>query len=104
MEARCRACEIKGGPEAPCVPEGWLAAEREKGHPCPRREWTDPDDPIAAELVRLGAHAESGHLFRTLFDVATEGWSSGDRMSLWRRVSRAYADEVVRLALWPTRE
>ncbi len=81
-----------------------LAAERARGQQCPRREWGDPDDPLAADLVRLGAHGESGHLFRALLDMATEGWTHDERMALWRRIVRAFGDDVVKLALWPPRK
>ena len=88
-EERCRACSILGGvtveteteaaeyrrllaPQIPpgddlaappCVPP-WKLAEIEKrtGRPCPRRELTDPDNYLVAELCNLSIPEHTRHL------------------------------------------
>lgn len=90
-----------GGDESPCVPETWLEAERKNGFACPRREWPDRDAPTLAQLVRLGASGESGHLFSRLWEVAFGGFERGDQQRLLLRLLRAYGDQDVRAALWP---
>lgn len=74
-----------------------------EGYPCPRREWTNPDHPLTAELAGLGARPETGHLFRVLFDTACGGWTREEQLALIRRIHAAYADEVISVALWPPR-
>lgn len=90
-----------GGEEKPCMPRHFLAAEEAKGYPCPRREWPDRDAPILADLVRLGARGESGHLWTRLFEVTYGDASREEQRRMLTRILRAYGDEVVGAALWP---
>lgn len=105
LDERCAACVIKGGEEAPCVGPHDLEAElRETGHPCPRREAWNVDDMLTAQLAVLGARLETGHLFRAVFDTASEGWPKAARMTILRRIARAYSDDIVARVLWPPRQ
>jgi hypothetical protein len=93
---------IQGGEENPCLAPGLLEQIRARtGSPCPRRESQNADDFLASELGWLGAHAETGHLFRVTWDVATEGYADTERLALLRRISRAYADPEIAAILWP---
>jgi hypothetical protein len=79
------------------------AMQLETGFPCPRRESLNVDDHLTAELAVLGAHHETGHLFRALFDTACERWSKPERLTIIRRIARAYRDPKISSILWPPR-
>ena len=103
LDARCAACVMKEGDQQPCLSPGQLAAEEaESGYPCPRREWESDDQPLAWHLARLGAHGESGHLFRLMFDVSFGESSRAEKERVLGWILRAYEDEVIAAALWPT--
>lgn len=101
LEQRCKACVIQGGDEPACCDDLELASNQADGHPCPRREFTDIDDPIAAKLVVLGAYPETQGRYRLTFDLLTEGMPWAQRVSILNRAERAARDEVVQLALYP---
>jgi hypothetical protein len=106
LDARCRACELMGGDEGPCISDEMLEAEqRINGHPCPRREWPDADGPILAKLVQLGAiHGmgwNSSPLFSELFRVRYGGAPVEHQERMLMRILAAYSDEQVRAFLFP---
>lgn len=102
LDERCDACVIQGGDEPPCVNEIMLADERAGGYNCPRRERFGPDDLLCRDLAVLGAHQETAHHFRLLFDTACADRSREDRERLIRLYTRAYVDPVISAHLYPS--
>jgi hypothetical protein len=105
LDERCSACVVKGGTKSRCFewPAGF-ARDNPHGYPCPRREWPDPESVQLSNLVGLGAHGESGHLFARGWEIEFGGLPREEQGRLYRRLMRAYADEVLKLALWPKPE
>lgn len=95
---------MNGGDEPVCCDELELEHQRSLGYECPRREFQDPDDPVCARLVTLGAYEETQARYRLLFDLATAGCSTREKLVIFNRVERAANDEIVRLALFPQKE
>lgn len=77
----------------------FLEAHRDAGYECPRREWSDPYDSIAAEVGFLAARQETAHLFQEL--LAALGLAPKERLIVVRRLLRAYQDEAIAARLWP---
>jgi hypothetical protein len=88
--------------EPACVQEALLQVNRNQGHDCPRREWTDAYDHIARRLAPLGARPETAHLFQALFEAM--GLQARERLTVMQRLLRAYSDEAIAAHLWPKAE
>ena len=98
VEARCAACELKGGPENPCLSPGALKAFAEaQGRLCPHVE-LEMSNILVSECLqyaideRLRGHA-ADH-----FRDATSGLSRWDRMRLRKRMSGALSTGAVMAA------
>lgn len=101
LDARCRACVVKGGPEKRCHP--WPKAYKQQnphGYACPRREWPDRESPDLALLASLGAR-EAGHLFLKRWDLAFGDLSRDEQVRLFDRMLAAYEDEGIASVYWP---
>lgn len=80
------------------------AEERENGYPCPRREWPDPiEGPMLWQLILLGAHQETAHVWRAVLDVHFEGAPVEDKERALQLMLRAFNDETIAAFLWPSK-
>jgi hypothetical protein len=100
LDARCRACVVKGGTEKRCHPWRGFKQKNPHGYACPRREWPDGESADLALLASLGAQ-ERGHLFLKRWELSLGHLSREEQARLFDRMLAAYNDEAISSVYWP---
>lgn len=101
VEARCRACEVSGGPEEKCISEAKSADYMARtGRPC-HRVLLSAANAVPASIVTWLLHSELQHLAGVYAASRLAMYSDEERGLLLDRVAFALHDEIVLRALHP---
>lgn len=104
VEERCRACEVNGGDESPCISDERIRWWQEHhGRPCPRVEL---DERNAEPMVLLGwlIHDDLEPLVPEYARALLAGRPASERETILARVGRAMRSKELMARLHPSAE
>lgn len=104
VDARCAACEIYGGLEAPCIPDERIDQYLDlEGRPCARED-LDADNALPYELLHWLVNENLRPLAPAFWADGTVSLDADGRLTALRRVCGVLTDPKVLDILYPHRK